>query len=323
MTRRKDQLSLLPRELQAIRLSYKSPDFTRLHRPPTPSIADESGAEEAEATTGTSEREPIAVDHLTQPFDSLEQTRNALQQTEELFRAANDRRSVFLTVYVEMTKAVIHGIKTEAFQDPAWVSTYLIEFANWYRKALVDFHQGNMEAVPRPWRLAFAASASGHTLIIQDLLLGVNAHINYDLAYTLHEIGIDPKRPEKLQDHNHINRILGSLVDTAQSIIFEMYATAGLADMDLSLGQFDEWFTLFGLTEARHLAWRNATSLTDSRWRFRRQCTEWKINAVATGAAYFVLAPNTDRSVLWLLRNIEGSTPPIDHVSAEFRRRIE
>ena len=128
-----------------------------------------------------------------------------------------------------MTTAVIGGIETGAFQDPKWVSTYLIEFANWYRKALLDFQQGNIEVVPRPWRLALSTSTSGHTLIIQDLLLGVNAHINYDLAYTLYEIGIDPNRPEKLQDHDHTNRILGSLIDTAQSVIFEMYTTAGLA----------------------------------------------------------------------------------------------
>lgn len=315
-----NQLSLLPRKLRALQLNYQSPDFAHLPKPPSLTTTSEVEAEEAVEPT---EREQTPIDHLTQPFESLEEVRNALQQAEKLFRAAGDRRSVFLTIYVEMTTAVIRGIETGAFQDPAWASTYLIEFANWYRKALLDFQQGNIDTVPQPWRLAFSASASGHTLIIQDLLLGVNAHINYDLAYTLYEIGIDPGRPKKLQDHNHINRILGSLVDTAQSIIFEMYATAGLADIDISLGQFDEWFTLFSLTEARHLAWRNATSLMDSQWRLRRQYTDWKINAFATGAAYFILAPNTDRSVLWHLRNIEGNTPPLDQVSAEFRRQIQ
>lgn len=323
MTKYTDQLSLLSREFQAIRLHSESPDPASLPRPLALSTTDEVGTEKAEGAPEATAREPIAVDHLTRPFESLEGTRNALQRTEELFRAAGDRRSVFLTIYVEMTTAVIRGIETGAFRDPAWSSAYLIEFANWYRKALLAFQQGNVETVPRPWRLAFSASASGHTLVVQDLLLGVNAHINYDLAYTLNEIGIDPKRARKLRDHNHINRILASLVNTAQSIIFEMYATAGLADADLSLGQFDEWFTLFSLAETRDLAWRNAVSLTDVWWRLRRRFTEWRINALATGAAYFVLAPNTDRSVLWILRNIEGSEPPLDRVSAEFRRRIE
>lgn len=321
MTERMNQLSFPVQAFRAIRLNYVSPDTTSLPDPSALSMAsgvDSTLTEEAVRATG---RDEVTVDHLARPFESLEQTRKKLRETETMFRRAGDRRSVFLTVYVEMTTAVIRGIETGAFRDSEWASTYLIEFANWYRQALVDFHRGNMESVPRPWRLAFSASASGHTLIIQDLLLGVNAHINYDLAYTLYEIGIDPDRSRKLRDHNQINRILASLVDTAQSIIFELYATSGLADMDISLGQFDERFTLFSLTETRRLAWRNAVSLTDSRWRLRRRFADWKITTLATGAAYFVLTPNADRSLLWVLRTIEGSTPPLDYVSAELGRR--
>lgn len=227
------QLSLLSKEVRAVWLSYQSP--TLVHTLPL-SDALPDREPDANGATVASGSTSIPIDQITHRFESLEQTRNALQRTEEVLRAADDRRSVFLTIYVEMTKAVIQEIETEAFHDPAWARKYLIEFANWYREALLNFEQGNMQDIPQPWQLAFSASMSGHTLVIQDLLLGVNAHINYDLAYTLTEIDIDPNRSKKLRDHNQINRILASLIDTAQSIISERYSTAGLAEVDVSRG---------------------------------------------------------------------------------------
>jgi hypothetical protein len=321
MTSLLNRLSLLSKEVRAVRLHYQSPTVARMC-PSSDALAErESGT--VDGTTEATMSSPIPIDHLTQRFVSLEQTHNALQRTEELLRAAGDRRSVFLTIYVKMTKGVIQGIEMGAFHDSVWARKYLIEFANWYREALLNFEHGNLQAVPQPWQLAFSASRSGHTLVIQDLLLGVNAHINYDLAYTLDEISIDPKRAKKLQDHNRINRILASLVDTAQSILSELYSAAGLAEVDVSLGHFDEWFTLFSLTEARDLAWKNATSLASSRWRLQRRYTDWKINTFATGAAYFVLAPSADRSILWSLRSVEGAAPIADQLSAELKHQVD
>lgn len=321
MTSLPNQLTLLSKEFRAVWLNYQSPTLT--HTRPLSGGLPERESDDVDGATEATISSPIPIDHITHRFESLEQTRNALQRTEEVFRAAGDRRSVFLTIYVEMTKAVIQGVETEAFHDSTWARKYLIEFANWYREALLNFEQGNIQDVPQPWQLAFSASKSGHTLVIQDLLLGVNAHINYDLAYTLDEIGIDPKRSKKLQDHNRINRILASLIDTAQSIISELYSMAGLAEVDVSLGQFDEWFTLFSLTEARDLAWKNGKSLTNSQWRLHRRYSEWKINTFATGAAYFVLAPSADRSILWYLRNAEGTAPVADQLSAELKHRVK
>lgn len=77
-------------------------------------------------------------------------------------------------------------------------------------------------------KVAFAASTSEYTLVIQDLFLGINAHINYDLTYILHEININPNHSWKLQDHNHINEILGSLIDTAHSAIADLYTARDL-----------------------------------------------------------------------------------------------
>lgn len=255
------------------------------------------------------------------PFESVGDVLERLGDAEALLRSRSDRRSVFLTVYTEMTATVERGIESGYFDDPDWVSEYLTTFANWYRTALVDFERGELARVPDPWRLGFHASTSGYTVLVQDALLGINAHINYDLPYTLREVAIDPNRSAKRRDHDRINGILATLVDVVQRALVEVYDAGGYAHVDALMGTFDEDFTLVGLTEARDLAWRNAVVLTDTRSSLVRRLVDWRVRIVATGAAYFVLGPSADRTVLWALRQVEGDDPPIEDLREVFRRR--
>lgn len=101
-----------------------------------------------------------------------------------------------------------------------------------------------------------------------------------------------------------------------------MYAAAGYTRIDTLLGSFDEEFTLVGLTEARRLAWQNAVLLTDTASTLLRRLVEWRIRTVSAGAASFILAPNTDRSLLWSLRQIEGAEPPVGALYDAFQRRL-
>lgn len=151
----------------------------------------------------------------------------------------------------------------------------------------------------------------------------INAHINYDLAFALRDVSIDPNRPSKRRDHNRINDILRRVVDVVQRALADVYGAEGYTDIDTLLGSFDEEFTLFGVTEARSLAWRNAVLLTDTGPALVRRFVDWRASIVATGVGYFVLAPSTDRSVLWALRRIEQDAPPIDPFRDGFRRRVE
>lgn len=253
---------------------------------------------------------------LAEPFSSVDDAHDRMVEAEAHLRGEADRRSVFLTVYSSMTARVQAGIESGTFEDPSWTRSYLVDFANRYREAVIDFERGR--GVPTPWELAFRASTGGTTLLIQDALLGINAHINYDLPYTLRAVGIDPDRPAKHRDHTRINEVLQSLVDVVQRSLVEIYEAEGYRHLDRELGSFDETFTLLGLTEARALAWRNAVLLVDSRWGWVRRAVDWRIRTVATGAAAFILAPSADRTVFRNLRDIEGDDPPIDGLVQAF-----
>lgn len=260
---------------------------------------------------------------LDDPFETVDGTYDKLAETEQYLRERDDRRSVFLTVYTRMTDEVRAGIESGTFEDPDWSRRYLVAFANRYRRALVGFEHGEIATVPLAWRIGFTASVSDYTLLVQDALLGINAHINYDLTYTLRDVSIDPDRLSKRADHRAINGVLARLVDTVQRALVDVYAARGYDRLDRLLGSFDEEFTLVGLTESRALAWRNAVLLTDFESSVVRRLVEWRVNAVSAGGAYFVLAPSADRSLLWALRTIEGDDPPIASLSDAFRRRVD
>lgn len=103
------------------------------------------------------------------------------------WEAAQDRRLIFLTCYRMMTQNILTAIETKEFEDPAWVATLMENFANYYFRAL-ETYESDPSQPPAAWRIAFKAAGSPHIHAMQNLVLGVNAHINYDLVFALSEL---------------------------------------------------------------------------------------------------------------------------------------
>ena len=256
---------------------------------------------------------------LSKPFASAAETAERLGAAERRLRERGDRRSVFLTVYAAMTETVDDGLRSGRFADPAWVEAYLVAFADRYRAAFVAYERGAFADVPPPWLVAFRAAAAGQTLVVQDALLGVNAHINYDLAYTLCDVGVDPDRQAKHSDHAAVNGVLADLVDAVQAALATTYAAGGLSDADAVLGELDEATTLLGLREARRLAWDNAVLRTDAPVPWVGAYVDWRVRVVATGLAYAVLRPGRNTALSARLREFERSGATLDAVAEAVR----
>ena len=271
--------------------------------------------------TTTRENEEV-LEVLAEPFTSVGDTHDRLARTEQSFREHDDRRSVFLTVYTRMTAAVRSGIRSGRFANEEWAREYLVAFANYYRRALLAFERRDFEAVPAPWRIGFTASVRGDTLIAQDALSGINAHINYDLTYTLDDVGIDPDRDAKRADHDQINEILKRLVDTVQDVLVDVYAAVGVSRIDDLLGRIDEQLAFLGLTRSRQFAWRNAVLLADLPWQPIERYVDWRARTVATGIAQFILAPGTSAVVYDRLRSAEADHRTIAAFHEAFGERV-
>ncbi len=110
-----------------------------------------------------------------------------MQERIDRWERSNDQRSVFLRCYALMTRNMLDALHTDEFSDPAWVSRLLEHFASYYFDAL-DAYEAGAEHIPEVWRSAHDAAHRSNTPAISLLLLGVNAHINYDLVLAVADI---------------------------------------------------------------------------------------------------------------------------------------
>lgn len=90
------------------------------------------------------------------------------------------RLGYFAALYRRVTMAVKQGVADNIFQDGARMERLDVIFANRYLDALQEFRNG--QPTTMSWRAAFQAAAHWYPLVLQQLLVGMNAHINLDLG---------------------------------------------------------------------------------------------------------------------------------------------
>ena len=263
----------------------------------------------AAPSDGPCDPDPAVLDLVADPFESVDDAHGRLAALERLFHADDDRRGPFLAIYSRVTREVGRELETDSFVDPAWVESYLVAFADLYRQALFRFETGDTEALADPWQVAFESARQGDNLVAQDAVLGINAHVNYDLALALATVGVSPSRDEKYADHCAVNAVLRRLVDEVQDRLADRYAP-GLSDVDESLGRLDEALSFLALAEGRDAAWWAAVALSDSRFGVRRTAARWFLRASSTGTAYLLLSPTVSRRLRDTLRAVERGHDP-------------
>ena len=163
----------------------------------------------------------------------------------------------FAALYRAVTVRVRSGLGTGMFADDERMQRFDTAFANRY---LAAFHGWRTtQSTPRAWQVAFGNVRRDGVMILQHLLLGMNAHINFDLPVVAQEVAPGASLPELEHDFLAINKILGSLLDPVQAAID---AFSPLLDvLDRVGGRNDEAIITFSLTNAREEAWHEALRL--------------------------------------------------------------
>jgi hypothetical protein len=229
---------------------------------------------------------PLTLPSLGNNIDEVFERMTELADSDQQL---GSRRAIFLQLYVMVTGAVREKVRQgDYFQDSIWASRYLVAFANLYAAARYRYDRG--EAVPKSWRIAFQTADNRSGLVLQDLLLGVNAHINHDLAPALIEATIDPDRDRRYSDHNAVNRILADLTNASQDKIAALYAP-GLAAADALAGPLDEVASAFSIEHARENAWRHAVALAAARSGFEQGLVKTGLDLQSAVLARLILAP--------------------------------
>lgn len=195
----------------------------------------------------------------------IERMRSLIQQWED----QSDQRAIFLNCYSMMTSNMLSSIEREEFNDPAWVDRLLHNFAGYYFNAL-EAYEHNPSATPPVWDIAYRITRSTEALPLQKLLLGVNAHINYDLVFTLVEL-LEPEwaelsesqRAERYADHCFVNEVIARTIDAVQDTILEPTMPA-MDIIDKLFGPLDELLLSRLITNWRDQVWNNAVFLLEN-----------------------------------------------------------
>ena len=182
----------------------------------------------------------------------------------------------------------------------------IVAFANRYFAARAQFRAN--QPTSRSWALAFRAARSGSALVVQHLLLAMNAHINVDLGAAAAESNLP------WADYSRVDVILGRGVSRIQSRLNR--TTPVLRALDFAGGEFDEMFTIYSLKAARRQAFELARRL--------RAAPAAEQPSIVAGADVTALRfgerlldpPLRDRVLLAVLRLTERNVSPRQHLAA-------
>ena len=182
-----------------------------------------------------------------------------VQLEEIIVRSVRERSRLgfFAALYHKVTIKVREGIAAGQFEDGPRMERLDVTFANRYLKALDQFVRGEK---PTPcWLLAFEAANRWLPIILQHLLLGMNAHINFDLGIAAAQTCPGDQLPSLKRDFDQINVILASLVAQVEAEIGEVSPWINL--LDHIGGRTEEAIVEFSMQKARDAAWGLAQSL--------------------------------------------------------------
>ncbi len=194
---------------------------------------------------------------------------------DDVVRAMQDRLAMmppdriaqrdFLATYLRTTQAVGKAIEGAAFEDPAWVEAWDVAFADFYLDAL-DADLAGGQGVSRPWKLAFAVPQDLPAL--RNVLVGINAHINYDLPQALLAVISDGDFTDPVllgkrrRDHERIDGVLSGRVAAEDS---QIAARTAKSVLDRVLTPLNRRASQRFLREARQKVWHNTGELQIAR----------------------------------------------------------
>jgi hypothetical protein len=238
------------------------------------------------------------------PCRTLDEVVARLAAIEEQCQRQGDARSVFATLYGVVSSEIRRRVSEGFFHDNEWVRLYAVTFANLYFDAFDRAEGGRLAEVPKAWRLCFDAAASGRTLVLQNLLLGVNAHVNNDLPLALTRISIDPDRDARYRDHAAVNEVLGAVTERATERITALYAP-GIRQLDEAAGELDELMGQFSLQVGRDNAWEAAVSLSNARSDMERRLVSTMTSSRAALMARLLRAASLSPTLIAACRQLE------------------
>lgn len=168
---------------------------------------------------------------------------NAVQQENTL--------GYFAALYRQVTIKVKEGIANGDFENGPRMERLDVIFASRYIDAYYLFKDG--QPITDSWTIAFMQAGNYWPIVLQHLLVGMNAHINLDLGIAAAEVSKGHDIDDLKADFDKINEILSSLVNKVQEDLAQIWPT--LKKILKWTKKVDDFLVDFSMELARDGAW--------------------------------------------------------------------
>lgn len=230
------------------------------------------------------------------PAATIDEVIGQLEAIVERASAVGDPLGIFAVVYLGVTRDVKSGIEAKKFDDGARMERLDVVFANRYLEALSQYQL--TKSCTQSWKIAFEAAHNQDFLILQHLLLGMNAHINLDLGIAAAESVSAESIMSLERDFMSINAVLSAKIDAVQDRLSAVSPLLFLLDW---VGQRkDEQFAEFSLSQARKQAWQTAKALSGLETVEQKKSAIEALDGVVSGLGGLIARPG--KWLTWLLK---------------------
>jgi hypothetical protein len=172
-------------------------------------------------------------------------------------RTNESRIGYFAALYWHVATTLSEALKRGEFEHSAEMERLNDVFFHRYLTAVHDLWAGR--APTQAWQVAFAAATDNDLIVVQQLLLGANAHINLDLAIAVAEAIPQADLAAFEPDYLKMNELLCSLIAGMSADISRFWPLLRLVSR--LLGGADDAIVAFSLRKAREEAWATALLL--------------------------------------------------------------
>ena len=224
----------------------------------------------------------------TQSIACIDSTVDRLQALRD--ELGCDHRGVFATTYLQLTKAILSLLDDEpgVVADRDYLYTEDSLFANFYFDEVRDWETGG-EVAPA-WRIAFTQAESGEITGAQEMLLGINAHVQNDMPFVIAALGVrEPDGDSRKPDHDAMNEALNRGYEQVVEAVRARFDPS----MSITNTELVTLDNIGGLELARtwrELVWRNAERLLKAKTEAERALVVESIQANAAAWARGIAA---------------------------------
>ncbi|MDH7444345.1 DUF5995 family protein [Aquimarina sp. 2201CG14-23] len=191
------------------------------------------------------------------PITTIDDVINSLDSIIKESQANNDPLGYFAALYRRVTIKVKEGIENNFFDDGTRMEKLDVIFASRYLDAYYAFK--DHKVVTDSWKVAFDLSKNYWPIVLQHLLIGMNAHINLDLGIAAAAVSKGQNIENLKDDFDKINEILSSLVTKVENDLAEIWPT--LKKILKFTRKVDNFLVDFSMELARDGAWKFAKEI--------------------------------------------------------------